>query len=99
MGGLVQPPPHQQLLRRHATGRIRSWHPHPDGLHHQLNLDHTNPTLETGGLRNGDSPKPSTTVSTEPRKPLSSQTRERPETPGGFRLAHHERFCSSISVK
>ncbi|WP_207576309.1 MFS transporter, partial [Mycolicibacterium confluentis] len=25
-------------------------------LQHQLNLDHTNPTLETGGLRNGDSP-------------------------------------------
>ncbi|CAM3848654.1 hypothetical protein MYFR107205_28645 [Mycolicibacterium frederiksbergense] len=31
-------------------------HPHPGGLQHQLNLDHTNPTLETGGLRNGDSP-------------------------------------------
>jgi hypothetical protein len=31
-------------------------HPHPDGLQHQLNLDQTNPTLETGGLRNGDSP-------------------------------------------
>ncbi|MFP1155574.1 hypothetical protein ACK280_26430, partial [Mycobacterium sherrisii] len=30
--------------------------PHPGGLQHQLKLDQTNPTLETGGLRNGDSP-------------------------------------------
>ena len=41
------------------TGRVRCGlqvHPHPDGPQHQLNLDQTNSTLETGGLRNGDSP-------------------------------------------
>ena len=31
-------------------------HPHPGGLRDQLNLDHTNPILEPGGLSNGDSP-------------------------------------------
>ncbi len=35
-------------------------HPHPDSLQHQLNLDQTNTTLETGGLRNGDSPNAAT---------------------------------------
>jgi hypothetical protein len=32
-------------------------HPHPDGLQRQLNLNQTNPVLETVGLRNGDSPR------------------------------------------
>jgi len=31
-------------------------HPHPSRLQHQLRTDHTNPTLEPGGLSNGDSP-------------------------------------------
>jgi hypothetical protein len=34
-------------------------HPHPAGLQHQLNPDHTNPTLRPGGLSNRDSPIPS----------------------------------------
>ena len=41
------------------TGRVRCGlqvHPRPDGLQHQLNLNHTNPTRETSGLRNGNSP-------------------------------------------
>jgi hypothetical protein len=35
-------------------------HPHPDSLQHHLNLDQTNPTLETGALRNGDWPNAAT---------------------------------------
>jgi len=31
-------------------------HPHLGGLQHRLNTDQTNPTLEPGGLSNGDSP-------------------------------------------
>ncbi|EID15697.1 TetR family transcriptional regulator [Mycolicibacterium phlei RIVM601174] len=31
-------------------------HPHPGGLHHELRTDQTNPTLEPGGLKIGDSP-------------------------------------------
>jgi hypothetical protein len=32
-------------------------HPHPGGLHHELRTDQTNPTLEPGGLKIGDSPR------------------------------------------
>ena len=41
------------------TGRVRCGvqvHPHPGGLQHQLRTDQTNPSLEPGGLSNGDSP-------------------------------------------
>ena len=41
------------------AGRVRCGlqvHPHPGGLRDQLNQDQTNPTLESGGLSNGDSP-------------------------------------------
>jgi hypothetical protein len=31
-------------------------HPHPGGLQHQLNPEPSNPTLDRGGLNNGDSP-------------------------------------------
>ncbi|MHA0287619.1 integrase catalytic domain-containing protein [Mycobacterium sp. C3-094] len=41
------------------AGRVRCHlpvHPHSGGMQHQLRMDHTNPTLEPGGLSNGDSP-------------------------------------------
>ena len=31
-------------------------HPHPGGLHYRLNPEQDNPTLDPGGLSNGDSP-------------------------------------------
>jgi hypothetical protein len=49
---------HSALGLPHA-GRVRcrlQMQTHPGGLQYQLNLDHTNPTPRTGGLRNGDSP-------------------------------------------
>ena len=41
------------------AGRVRCGvqvHPHPGGLRDQLNLEPNNPTLNPGGLSNGDSP-------------------------------------------
>ena len=56
---------HNHRHRRHSALGYRTpaeycglqVHPHPDGLQRQLNLNQTNPVLETVGLRNGDSPR------------------------------------------